>query len=477
MRMLKHLLRLLMVASIAMQPLAAQDENLVVKDENLAAKEDNRAPKKSAAKKVQAKPTVITTAEWTVLVYIAADNSLASYASYNINDMMAGMAGTQGINLLVQWDQPRNYKTWRYKITPGKKTDVGSIYSEMGYDPANELVAAMQWVKSKFPAKHYALGLWNHGSGIEDFEPGVARNIPNPITKRGWLQFLPTLSTPAQRGILYDDSQSTCLTNQGLTTALAKIKQTIGQNVDLVFMDACLMAMGEVAYQIKDSVNLLVASQQTIPGQGYPYSKFIKPLSLNPAGTTALQLAQNMVSAYQQFYTTQQPTADFTLAAIDVTSIGLIKQNIDRFIAAVAACDQIDATTTRNIIVGARNASTSFDMPEYIDLYSFYAAILGQMKKSSPKSHAVLNQKNSNANKVVTANPDYQNALNNLNAVIQDGFNKIATVVLQKAAGPVYAGVKGLSIYYPNTGEFDQSYPLTLFAQDTAWLDFVQYYQ
>lgn len=468
MRTIKHLLHLLMLASIAMQPLAARQAKQV--------------ERKSAVQKKKPKPsqpTVSKLAEWTMLVYIAADNSLASYASYNINDMAAGITANNSLNLLVQWDQPRNNKTWRYRITPRTKTDAGSLSSEMGYNPANELVAAMQWVKTNYPAKRYALGLWNHGSGIEDFEPGVARTMAHATNSRGWMQlpgYTPMLAKK-QRGILYDDTQSTCLTNQGLTSALAQIKQIIGQNVDVVFMDACLMAMGEVAYQMKDSVSLFVGSQQTIPGEGFPYSKFVKPLSQNPAGTTALQLAKNMVTSYQQFYSIQQPTTDFTLSIIDVASIGLIKQNIDQFIAAVAACNTIDATATKNMIVAARRTSISFEMPEYIDLNSFYAAILNQMKKASPKSDLILNQQNNKGQRVSSSKPGYQDALNTLTAVIQDGMAKITTVVLQSAAGLSYSGVKGLSIYYPSSGSIDTSYPLTLFAQDTDWIDFIQYYR
>lgn len=473
MNILRHLLNLVMVASIVMQPLAAK-----------------HVDQKGWVSKQKPKPTQQTTAatlaEWTMLVYIAADNSLASFASYNINDMAAGLASIKGVNVLVQWDQPRTNKTYRYKIVPGGKIDVGSLSSEMGYNVANELVASMQWVKDKFPAKRYALGLWNHGSGIEDFEPGIAKSINNTLRYPTWLP-LPGYSAKGkmpqrvgkkpQRGILYDDSQKTCLTNQGLTTALGQIKQIIGHNIDVIFMDACLMAMSEVAYQMKDSVNLFVGSEQTIPGNGFPYSKFIRPLSLNPAGTSALQLAQSMVSSYKQYYTTTQPTQDFTLSAIDVTSIGLIKQNIDQFIDAVYACDAIDSTTTSNMILAARRASIEFEYPECIDLHSFYAAILGQIQRTSPKSHAILSQKATSKPRITTSNPDYQGALDTLTAVIQDGLNKLSTVVLQSAAGSIYAGAQGLSIYYPSTGEIDASYPLTLFAQDTAWLDFIQYYQ
>jgi hypothetical protein len=413
-------------------------------------------------------------AAWTILVYIAADNNLAPYATYNINDMSAGLASAHNVNILVQWDQPKNKSSWRYKITPGGKIDAGTLTSEMGYNPAKELVASMQWATTNYPANHYALVLWDHGSGIEDFDPGIAKNLNlSAINYTSWLNLTPELE---ERGILYDDSQNTCLTNQGLSTTLGQIKKMIGKNLDIIAMDACLMAMVEVAYQMKDSVNLFVASHQTIPGNGFPYSKFINPLSLNAVSTSPLQLALSMVSGYQEFYTTQQPTSDFTLSTIDVTSIGLIKQNIENFIAAINECNKIDPKKTKKIVVNALKATPVFEMSEYIDLYSFYAKILNQTKLQSPKSQLILNK--INKKRKPKTNQTYQNALSTLNKVIQDGLTKITTVVVHNTSGPVYSGVKGISIYYPKKGALHSSYAPTLFAQDTpAWINFINSYR
>lgn len=408
----------------------------------------------------------ITKAAWTMLVYMAADNNLAPYATYNINDMSAGLSSTNGINVLVQWDKPNDRKTWRYKIKPGGKTDVGTLSSEMGYDPEVELVNSMQWAIKNYPADHFALILWDHGSGSLDFSPGSTRSAMDCMT------LLNTLPCLVGRGILYDDSQQTCLTNQGLTNALVKIKQMLGKNLDLIAMDACLMAMVEVAYQMKGLVDTFVCSEQTIPGNGYPYSLFIKPLSMNPYGTTTVQLAQNMVASYKSFYSTQQSTPDFTLSALDVKSIDLIKQNIDQFLVAVDYCNCIDAAKTKNIIVAARKASISFEMPEYIDLYSFYANILNQTKTFSPKSALILGKLAQPA-----LSPDYLKALTNLTTIILQNITNISKIVIQNVNGPVYSGAKGISIYYPTNGIIDPSYKKTLFAQNSSWLTFVQTYQ
>jgi hypothetical protein len=408
-----------------------------------------------------------------MLVYIAADNNLAQYATYNIKDMSAGLTSSSGLNLLVQWDKPRDNNTWRYKIIPGGVTEAGTVTgSEMGYNPTQELVDAMKWVVSNYPAKKYALILWNHGSGIEDLAPGN-RSIETFVAEQSdWLKFLP--ARLSWRGILYDDSQRTCCTNQGLSNALGQIKQLIGHKIDLVAMDACLMAMTEVAYQIQDSVNLLVASQQTIPGYGLPYSQFVKPLSLNPGNTTPIQLAKKMLAEYGKFYSTKKPTYDYTLSAIDVTSINLLKQNIDKFITSIANCKKIDSKTTKQIMLNARKSAISFHMPEYIDLYSFYANILGQIKKSTPKSAFILDEIEKQS--PLNISQLYKKKLNTLCDVVQEGVNTLSKVVLQNTTGPIYSGVGGISIYYPSSRQVHPSYARTTFAQNTSWLNFIKTY-
>src|SRR5579872_3463975 len=210
-------------------------------------------------------------AEWTIVVYMQADNNLAPFAIYNVEEMQKGMLSADQVNLLIEWDQPQNQKTWRYRILPGDKVDVGSLETEMGTDPVTEIVDAMQWAQTEYPAKKYALILWNHGSGVEDFKDPLLK------TKRMFHSWITLPGCPCAtkdgRGILYDDSQGTVLTNQGLTLALTQIKKNLGKNIDLLGMDACLMAMLEIGYQVKNNVDYFVGSQQTEPGLGWAYAK------------------------------------------------------------------------------------------------------------------------------------------------------------------------------------------------------------
>jgi len=416
-------------------------------------------------------------AEWTIVAYIQADNNLAPFASYNINDMQMAPF-TDSVNMLVEWDQPNNNKTWRYRIVKGGRIEDASLSAEMGLNPVQELVDMMAWAKAKYSAKKYATILWNHGSGVLDprfkpidklfrFDPKLAKNNKQTVP---WLE-IPGLGIQKKydpkdpRGILFDDSQNTYATNQDLSTAFSRIKtEVLGKNIDLVGMDACLMAMLEVAYQIKDSVNVLVGSEETEPGEGWAYSRFLTPLCTNPARYGATELAKAIVGAYSAFY--QGRASDYTQSAIDLSKVGALKDNVNTFIIKVAACKKADAARIKTIIRRARSSATSFAVSDYIDLYSFYTALTLQLKKScaTPTAKAASSKA-------------FTKAASDLLLVVNTGRQLITQAVIANAAGSLYAStVKGIAIYYPRNTVYS-SYASTAFAQKTQWIKFVTEYK
>src|SRR3972149_5184838 len=58
-------------------------------------------------------------AEWTILIYAQAKNSLSSFAHKNFHDMSL-VGSNKDLNLLVQWYQPDQQGVWRYKIEKGR---------------------------------------------------------------------------------------------------------------------------------------------------------------------------------------------------------------------------------------------------------------------------------------------------------------------------------------------------------------------
>jgi len=392
-------------------------------------------------------------AAWTFLVYVQADNNLEPFAEYNIADMRTALINSS-VNVLVQWDQPDNNRTWRYRIVRGGIIEDASLSTEMGINPAQELIDMTKWAKAKYDADRWCIVLWNHGYGVLD----PARNVRVP-------PFFPLIYSPfsqAARGILFDDSQQTYATNQDLSYACQKIKtDVLKKNIDILGMDACLMAMLEVGYQVKDCVDYMVASEQTEPADGWDYSAILNTMCSKTC--TSLEASKAIVNSYKGYYFNR--INDYTMSVMQLNRIEAVKTSLQGVLAKIEQCRLKDPTRTRGAIRLARQSTASFDVTDYIDLYNWCVMIKNQFSRYKLKIIA---------NKLVSL--AFKKAIDALIPALNDLQSKLLLAVPSSVAGPFYRNVKGISIYYPQ-GSIHRSYALTTFAKKTNWMKFLQLYR
>lgn len=420
-------------------------------------------------------------AEWTVGVYLQADNSLAQFAVFNLSEAQKALLPA-GINMIVQWDQPNNNRTWRYKIVHGGRIDVGSLSVEMGINPKQELVTFMTFLKNNYPSKRLALLLWNHGYGVIDprlqvinkallkLPPGLA--IAGLRTQYPWFT-APGMQPELERGILFDDSQNTYATNADLVYAFSNIKRVWGKNIDILGMDACLMAMIEIAYELGSYTDYLVASENVEPGAGWNYAAFLGALSANTTMSPAT-LASTLVATYGAFYQGQDDTA--TLSAIKSANLAPIITNLGQIIQALGVCSNANINKTYNAVIQARNQVITFDLPDYIDMVSFYNQLIAAFSRRDLPLQVGSSKKPFAAAGAKVAKVDYPTAVRALVALLQQGIPLVQAAVTANSVGSQFAGAGGMSIYYPQ-GSIDPSYPKTLFAKNTSWVSLINYFQ
>ena len=218
------------------------------------------------------------------------------------------VGSTDSVHFLVQTDDATGTASYRYRLRKG--TDLASdrierFNGDLNTGSTKTLVDFVQWAHRLFPAKRTALVLWGHGSGHDDqnvyravrgsVSPRTAARLAQRRlgffsgTRRSILEQGPT------RGYGYDDTAGDFLDNAELRKVLLQIKEILGRKLDILGFDACLMAMIEVAYQIQDVANMLVASERTEPGDGWWYSRAFRE-SPPPSGNNAPQARQRTSS-------------------------------------------------------------------------------------------------------------------------------------------------------------------------------------
>src|SRR6185369_18078988 len=91
------------------------------------------------------------------------------------------------------------------------------------------------------------------------------------------------------------------LDNIELKKVLTGIKKKLSRKIDILGMDACLMSMVEVYYQMRGLADYSVGSEESEPGDGWPYDRILKALAAKPAMTPE-ELAKAIVSQYLASY-------------------------------------------------------------------------------------------------------------------------------------------------------------------------------
>ena len=108
---------------------------------------------------------------------------------------------------------------------------------------------------------------------------------------------------------------------------LATAHRVLGRKVDVVGMDACLMTMIEVAYQLRDHAQVLVGSEEIEPGPGWPHAAILGDLTARPAMTAA------RAGRHRGAPATSSPTGTAgeiaTQSAIDLGQLGDLVEAVD----------------------------------------------------------------------------------------------------------------------------------------------------
>lgn len=348
-----------------------------------------------------------TEKEWTFAVFLNGHNNLDPYAVTNL-EQMTRVGSNDSMNIVSMTDRESNSCSYQYIEKGNIKTiqQLGSV--DMG--DFKVLQNFGHWVKENYPAKHYFFIVWNHGSGWNK-----TRNM-------------------ASRGISYDDGTGNHITTPQLGEALADIKKTIGQNIDIFGMDACLMQMMEVSYQIKDSCDYVLGSEETEPGDGYPYDTFLKCLT---PGVSAEDFGKGMVKEFAIAYSGSGcfNKADVTTSLVKISALNDLKDAIDGF--AKTAISGNFAKEFKTALASVQK----FYYRTNIDLVHFVTLIQAAVKDSGMKDAC---------QKVITAAKA---------AIPQNG-----------ATGQTMKNASGLAIYFPlMSSSFDKSYSTLAYAKVGQW--------
>ena len=359
--------------------------------------------------------------KWTVMVFVNAKNNLESYGLSDVNEMEM-IGSSDKVNIVAELGRLPGYSSadgdWkgsrRYLIN--KDNNTNAITSPVLMEIPNSdmgsweyLVGFTKWSMEKFPAENYMLIVWNHGSGW---------NKDNMFE--------------SSKGLSYDDVTNNHMTTPQIRMALEKIGK-----INIFSMDACLMQMAEVAYEIKDYANYVVASEEIELADGYTYNTFLGPLVSNP-NMDGAALSKATVDSFVDHYASINRSG--TQSAIKTAGF-------DKFV--VLLNDWIQTAMTANekeAVVNAKNSAQDFYYSSNKDIYHFI-----QLVAQNAKNEGLIAKSNN---------------------ILKFMDDKLITY--SKATGYNYNNTYGLAVYMPSYSS--SSYGVLKWAADSQWDEFITWY-
>ena len=232
--------------------------------------------------------------KWTFMVYLDADNNLENpYGHSDLNEMKA-VGSDADLNIVVLWDGRGSGDGELYYVTDGGAdtfpTSDANIPEEPDMADPDTLDSFLDWAITNYPADHYALSIWDHGSGI------FRRGDEEGITK----------------GFCNDEHGGGEIELWELNDVLANAKTTAGKNIDVVGFDVCYLGYMETHYQMMPYVDYGIASEATEPGDGWDYQTPLAALANDPDMAPG-DFASEIVTAFVNEY-----SSSITQAAVDL---------------------------------------------------------------------------------------------------------------------------------------------------------------
>jgi hypothetical protein len=253
--------------------------------------------------------------------------------------------------------------------------------------------------------------------------------------------------------IAFDDSSLDFLDNAKLQQAFREAEEQTGQKVSLIGMDACLMSMVEVAYQLRANVNYMVGSQEVEPLSGWPYTAILSSLT-SDSGMTPEAVTRLIVQEYGRYYEedSRGSLPQITQSATNLMVVEKLAEAVGRLASVLRQLLVEQDFDVENALSYAKRKVVRFKDMDCVDLYDFLKILRDEYTGDRTDLTMVLDEV--------------------IDLMTLDIEPKL--VVSNVTSGLRLSRVKGLSIYSPFNG-YSKFYDRSDFAT-CGWGKFIRVY-
>jgi len=298
--------------------------------------------------------------EWTIMIYMAGDNNLAvdmAYAMEQIKSVAA--SGADSPNLFVYYDgnspaiptlycdfsEPGNARYVRSYKVPDKQYNVPKKENENAANPRS-ILNFVDWCVNKVDvendgeitfgrrAQKYALIFSGHSLGFQDIGLFKDETSGKSMKMSDFYVVLQGLVSSK------NELQEIADCNGWLGDGGEVENELLGQKLDILGFDSCVMGMLEVGYQFNLVAKTMIASEGSVPSAGWTYAKILGCLTReHKHNDDARGVAELFVKEFirsQDSYTVGGVSVD--MAAWDLSRFNRLADTFDGLAEALIEC-------------------------------------------------------------------------------------------------------------------------------------------
>ena len=241
----------------------------------------------------------------TIMLYMVGSDLESNFgaASSDLEEISSSLPNLDEINVVIYLGGSESY----YNSYVGEDENVILELTDEGLVPVEEIPAKnmgssetlsyfINYVTDSYNTDEYSLILWDHGGG--------------PLIGYG-----------------LDETTGDILTLKEIEESLNDTEFNEDNKLGFIGFDACLMGSFEVANLLDSYTNYLIASEETIPGNGWNYS-FLTDLSKDDNN---VEIGKKVIDTYFDYYESRTNMYDLTLSLLDLSKIDDLNNSLNNF--------------------------------------------------------------------------------------------------------------------------------------------------
>lgn len=246
-------------------------------------------------------------AKWTVLVYMAADCNLAEPMFDNLLQMKQ-IGSNQDLNICVLFDGPLLTDSFfaRLNKDTSLEEDIVFRFLDVHSDDPKVLRQTITSTVAMYPAERKLLILSGHGFGWQGA-------LPDDST---WKKYKTEEKIVLPIGGIepYHKQLSDCYhkTMADVRMRFNPDDMHRGAQFDILSLDACNMGNIETLNHLIEFSNIIIASEISVPGGGYPYDNILKKLTIDPS-LDCREISKHIVNETSKYYAHSHELSSDTL--------------------------------------------------------------------------------------------------------------------------------------------------------------------